>query len=419
MSIVDIIQTDLQSLLQLESNLKKSINKIILQETLEAKQKYATELHSEIETQLIINKDKLSTKELNFIAEASRQALLSIQTIIQNKNKIKMPDTPAPPTFDIKTATAVISHYDGSAENLDAFIDATKLMKELTAASLHSKLIQFVRTRLTGKARLGLPAVLATVDDLIADVKKRCEEKTTPEGILAKLKQLKPSTDTTKLTTEVETLTAKLKAIYLGKQIPEAVADSMATKAGIDALIEKTTNLEAKIILSAATFTSVADAVQKLNEQSARINAAQVLKFSTNRQQRPFGRGPNIQNNQNNSSNFQRYRQQNQNRQNQNHQNQNYRNRQNYYGNNNQGWRGRNYQPQNQYNNSNNRNGRMFVAHQGNPLGPQQQHLVGGLQNNATPPQMQPPQFAQPNQIAQGQQAHLQPTVYYQNPPRQ
>lgn len=412
MSIVDKIQRDLQCLLQLETNLKKSINQKFRTETLRAKLAYATELYSEIETKLLVEEDNLSDKELKLIAKASRQTLLSIKTIIEGKLKPKMPDQLAQATFDIKTATAVISHYDGSAENLDAFIDATNLMKGLTPASQHASLIQFIKTRLTGKARLGLPAVLATVDDLIADVKKRCEEKISPDSITAKLKQLKPSNDITAITTEVEKLTDKLKSIYIGKQIPQAVAESMATKAGIDALIDKTTNLEVKIMLSAATFTSVAEAIQKINEHSARTNTAQVLKYSTNNQQRPFVKRQNQQNTQY-TPNLQRNRQQYINPQ-----NQNYRNRQNHYGNHNQNWRGRNNQfpnQYNQYNNSNSRNRRIYVAQQGNQWGPQQQQHVGDQQNSSITPQHQIQQFAQLNQIAQGQQTHPQPTIYYQN----
>lgn len=409
MSILDVIQSDLKNLLQIESNLKKSINQQFKLTTLQAKLTDAIELHTEIETKLLEHGSNLLDSEVAFITKASRQAFQTIKNIIAGKTKTKMTTTTVA-AFDIKTATAVISHYDGSAENLDAFIDATKLMKELTPADQHTKLIQFIRTRLTGKARLGLPAVLNSVDALLTDVKQRCEAKIGPESILAKLKQLRIQSDVSMFTNEVEHLTNKLKATYIEKQIPTDVANSMATKAGVDTLIEKTTNLETKIILSAGSFSSVTEAIQKLNEHGNRTNTAQVLKFSPTRQERQFGRRPNNQNRQN-SSNFQRNRQQSQ--------HQHYQNDRNYrqsnYGNNNRNWRGRNFQSQNHFQfNNQNRHGRLYVAQRGNPTGPQQQ-LVGGLHNNFIPQHPSIPQFAHTNQGSLGQQTQQQPMISYQN----
>lgn len=407
MSILDTIHNDLKNLLSIEANLKKAVYQKFRYKTLQAKLNYATELYAEVEAKLLQHESSLADSEITFIAKASREAFLSIKNIIAEKTKeTKMAIPPVQATFDIKTATAVIHHYDGSAENLDAFIDAITLMKELTPATEQNKLIQFIKTRITGKARLGLPTEINTVDALIADVKQRCEEKTSPESILAKFKQLKLQSDVTTFTNEVETLTNKLKKIYLEKRIPDDVANTMATKVGVDTLIDKTTNLKTKIILSAASFSSITEAIQKLNEHGARTDEAQVLKFSAARQERQFNRRPNNQNRQN-QSNFQRNRQP----VNQNRNNQNYRNyRHGNYGNNNQNWRGRNHQPQNQYNNQN-RLGRVYVAQQGNQAGPQQQ-LVGGLHNTITPQQSSIPQFAHTNQ---GQQTQQQPTIYYQN----
>lgn len=46
--------------------------------------------------------------------------------------------------------------YDGTPENLDAFVDAATLLKDYVAADQVATAVRFLETRLTGKARLGL-----------------------------------------------------------------------------------------------------------------------------------------------------------------------------------------------------------------------------------------------------------------------
>lgn len=60
------------------------------------------------------------------------------------------------------------------------------LLKELiTPPNLQATLLKFNRTRLTGKASVGLPVNLATIDAVITDVKNRSE------NILSQLKSRK------------------------------------------------------------------------------------------------------------------------------------------------------------------------------------------------------------------------------------
>lgn len=47
--------------------------------------------------------------------------------------------------------------------------------------------ITFLNTRLTGKARVGLPTNLATIDEWINDVELWCKDKQTPESSTLKI----------------------------------------------------------------------------------------------------------------------------------------------------------------------------------------------------------------------------------------
>lgn len=227
--------------------------------------------------------------------------------------------------FDYKTATSLVQPYDGSVAGLDAFIDASNLLLEIIQAGEEEIAAKFLRTRLTGKARIGLPNEAITIPLITQDVKNRCQDKTTPESIIAKLKAIKSKQSNQKFCEEVENLTIQLKNVYIENKIPTDVASKMSTKVGVDALINGVGNPEVKLILKAGTFTDLKDAIQKVNENLPETdNSAQLLTFNRNR---------NDQRKYNNYQN--RYHQNNSNKQYENRNNHGHFNYRNLNGNNN------------------------------------------------------------------------------------
>lgn len=211
---------------------------------------------------------------------------ITSETETNEKQSNKMPDQP----FDIKTATALVQPYDGSAEGLDAFLDATSLLAEITPATQVATMLKFLKTRLTGKARLGLPENINTIAELEQNIRQRCASKITPDNIIAKMKAIKQRGSVEDFCEEVDSLTAKLKAVYLEKKMPNELANSMATKKGVETLINGTNSQDNKLILKAGTFSDIKDAIQKLLENSNNnTNNSQILNFNTNRQ---FNRNP-------------------------------------------------------------------------------------------------------------------------------
>lgn len=202
------------------------------------------------------------------------------------KNKkcpsVEMANTP----FDIKTATAIVQTYDGAHDGLNAFIDSANLLQELTKAEHLPLAIKFLRTRLTGKARLGLPNDLTTIDALVENVKGRCAEPVLPENLLAKLKATQQKGDPHKFCSDIDSLCSQLCASYLDSGVPDAVAKRMTTKAGVEALTAGISNNETKTILKAGNFDDIKQAIQKVVENTtpASSNMAQLLTFRNNRQ---------------------------------------------------------------------------------------------------------------------------------------
>ncbi|XP_049300489.1 uncharacterized protein LOC125774273 [Anopheles funestus] len=275
----------------------------------------AEELHKEIQKEIEINNRKYGIEEIIQLKRTAKNAWEEICCKIENElinssleslaeeTEIKEQKPQATfktkgikmTNFDIKLATGLVPIYDGSAELFSTFEDASKLLFELNEQH-EEMLVKFLRTRLTGKARIGLPTSITTFKELLDDIKLRCEEKTNPDKVIAKLRAIK-SGDTQKICNEVELLTAKLKVIYLEQGIPEKVANDMIVKKGIDTLKEKITNAETKTLLKAGTFTTITDVTQKVMENEGDETNKHV--FNVRMPDKPYTRNNTYNNNTN------------------------------------------------------------------------------------------------------------------------
>lgn len=184
----------------------------------------------------------------------------------------------AAPTVDLKLGTTLVPTYDGSPESLDSFVDAVLLFQDMVEKAFaqctpaqkeaaNGTVVRFVRTRLTGKARQSVN-VNQNLNETLNAVKEHCVSKTTAENLIAKLSTVKQKDNVNTFCEQVEKITAQLKSVYIKDNIPEATANKMATKQGIEALIKGAKNHEAKVILKAGSFAHMNDAIQKFLENS-------------------------------------------------------------------------------------------------------------------------------------------------------
>lgn len=190
--------------------------------------------------------------------------------------------------FDLKTATSVVLPYDGSPESIDAFVDSANLLDEITEQNYKATAIKFLKTRLTGRARLGLGNNHASIADLVKEVQQKCEQKSSSEEVIAKLNAIREK-DHDKICDLVDNLTNKLSAVYLADKVPADVAQKMATKHGVDTLMKKISNHDVKIILKAGSFNTIQQAIQKVRENSSSDVPPQILSFRTSNRGRRNG----------------------------------------------------------------------------------------------------------------------------------
>lgn len=162
--------------------------------------------------------------------------------------------------------------------------------------------IRFLKTRLFGKARSAVPPNAQTFQVITGAIKQVCKSET-PDSILAKLKATRNKGDRQKFCEEVEILSQKLSSLYIENTTPADVANKIATKAGVDTLINGVSNTEIKIILKASEFNSIQKAIQKINETQT-TEPSQVLTrgrsragYRNNPQSSNFARNRPVSNN--------------------------------------------------------------------------------------------------------------------------
>ncbi|XP_062535414.1 uncharacterized protein LOC134204644 [Armigeres subalbatus] len=331
-----VIDSHIAHLNSILSNLKKAPNRIYQRKTLTTKLNDARSTYTSITNVLAEYESEYSENEFLFLYKCTRQIYGEIHTLILAKleyagihtisiyslacvvhfiQKLKSRIRGKMAKVDIKLGTTLVQMYDGAPENLDAFIDAVNLFNDTvvndfaasTAAQQAAAQVtveRFVKSRLTGVAR----QVIAETNDLqgILDaVKQHCESKITSDNIAAKLKAVKQKESAESFCNTVEQLTAQLRSVYVREQIPVNRANAMATKKGVEALIDGVRNNDTKIILKAGTFTKISDATQKLMENDKPI-PAQMFTISSTQQN---NRGRNFNNGRGNGrGHFQNYR---------------------------------------------------------------------------------------------------------------
>lgn len=281
---------DLEALIRIEVNLRKSINKNITIDTLQTHLAKALQLYAQIDKNLLENQDSIPGTEFFTYIKKARNAIEYIKATVNSKRSNKM--TTNNTVFDAKLAASILTPFDGDSEKLSAFIDGVKFLQTVITKEHHSTLKLFLMTRISGKARDALPNdnVNRTIDQVVELIKNSCESKATPEQVIAKLKAIKRGLPKQQYCQEIESLCNKLTNTYVRENVPHDTAKRLSTKVGLDALINIVPNDNAKIVLQAGTYTTIEQAIQKVNELPDRIENSDNINrvFNINSDQRKY-----------------------------------------------------------------------------------------------------------------------------------
>ncbi|XP_055307170.1 putative uncharacterized protein DDB_G0286901, partial [Sitodiplosis mosellana] len=253
----------------------------------------------------------------------------------------------------------ITTTYKGDPNGRDAFITSIELANTITKSDFKQHLIQFIKTKLEGRALETLPENVGTVEEIIQAIKGKIKPESS-KVVLGRFLALRNERNAmSKFQEQAENLADELRRAY----ISEGMTHNLAEKTTIEKTVEMCrlsarTNL-VKSILASSEFKEPKEVVAKLiTETNTENNEVQILYYTRNnnngRGRYNNFRGTNWQNRQN--TNWQ------------NRPNGQYRNNNNYRGNsqrgnnnnrNNNNYRGRgkqNYSQNNNYQNQQNRN---------------------------------------------------------------
>lgn len=280
-----------QQLQNLFQYFRKAVNTKLTNELLRNKEVLNNKLKLEIEQYLERECHNIEDITFHQIVKNTRFWSSEIQKIINHKleKPTRMPNETVM-AFNLREATSLIPSFDGSASNLASFIDAVNFLADITPENQVATAIKFIKIKLTGKARKGLRTNVNTFGDLIADLERRCKSKETPMSLEAKLRQLNPS-NKSEFCDAVENITQDLKCLYLDQGVPDDTANSLATAAGLNTLIEKIQCNNTKVMLMSGDYPDIQLATQKVRQYNKDSNTNNVFTVQHHNYQHDRGRG--------------------------------------------------------------------------------------------------------------------------------
>lgn len=386
MSIEIKLESQINDLITIESNLKKSVNKQFLYKTLIDKRTIANNLYTEVKFKLSSKVAELSEEKITYYQELVEKSFLYISEELKRKlDQIRTPirlktlskiiillNTKlksirmASAAEIIKITSSLIPQYDGNGEKLSNIISALTALKTVATAATEPTAVQIILSKLEKKAKSAVGENPANIEAIKLALLQKCKQHISADVIMSKLNATRQSGALNKFSSEIEELTSQLETAYINDAIPIETATKMANKAGIKALAKGLKNQSIQTIIKAGTFASLHEAIGRAAENDNDTTSTAGILYYNNSRGRGNYRGNSSRNQQqgrggryyqsNRQGNNQQWRQNNYQQRNSNGRNSNWRSDQNQRN---------NYQHQQRQNNDqqNNQNrGRVYHA---------------------------------------------------------
>lgn len=188
--------------------------------------------------------------------------------------------------------------YSGDPAALNAFITAIELANTATTDAQQPMLVQFIKTKLLGKAIEAIPETASTAGEIITALKNKIKPETT-EVVIGRLLSLRSEKTTLKSFQEQgDNLADLLRRSYISDGIPARVAKKMATKKTVEMCrLSAKTDL-VKSVLASTHFDEPKEVLAKFITESSQENTEKrILRFTSNRTRNNFRGNYRFQNN--------------------------------------------------------------------------------------------------------------------------
>lgn len=235
------------------------------EKTLQEKEATVEELLAKAQILKPIHTTAGKAKEIVEAYESILNLGKEIRLLIKEQRDSKSANENTKMPFDIKMATALVAPYSGKEEETESFIDALDLLNVLTEEGDRSTMIRFIKTRITGRAKLSITPDLQTLDAIKAKLRQKFSMKLSSDAILAQLKATQQgSKKLTDYISQIENLTAQLTRAFISENVASGeTAENLAEKFARQALVDNVANPETSLILRASNYTKLSDIAAK------------------------------------------------------------------------------------------------------------------------------------------------------------
>lgn len=172
---------------------------------------------------------------------------------------------PSTMAFDIRTATSLLKTFDGKEEETETFIESINLLNELTIDDHKPLMIRFIKTRISGNAKLAITDDINTVKDIVRKLRQKFSPKLSSEAIMAQLKRTSQGgKKLTEFINTMETLTSQLTRAFISEEVATGeTAQKLAETFATQTFMDNIANPETSLILRASGLKTLSELTTK------------------------------------------------------------------------------------------------------------------------------------------------------------
>uniref|UniRef100_A0A1Y1KY67 Uncharacterized protein n=1 Tax=Photinus pyralis TaxID=7054 RepID=A0A1Y1KY67_PHOPY len=184
----------------------------------------------------------------------------------------------------LKLASSLIKSYSGDPDNLNAFLNSLDLVKSITTTENLNLFVQFIKTRLEGKALEAIPTNANTYEEIRNALKANIKPDSSEviEARLLALRTDRKSLET--FTKEAEVLAECLKRSLIMEGTSDSKAESMVVRKMVETCRKSARSDLVKSVLASGNFNNHKEVLAKfVVEISDEVTDRQILAYNRNK----------------------------------------------------------------------------------------------------------------------------------------
>lgn len=177
-------------------------------------------------------------------------------------------------------AQTIPKNYSGDPLGLTAFIRAIRMLRDLTEENQEDSLLNFIMTRLEGKAQDAVPAEPESIQEIIDSLKEKIKHDSSKviSGRITAMKNQKIQMND--FSKQMEELTDSLKRALMFEGMTQDKANEMAVDKAVEICRASARSVETKAILGGGNFKDAKEVLSKFAIESSEEKEKEKQVFS-------------------------------------------------------------------------------------------------------------------------------------------